>query len=146
MKRLHVRLLSILLIFCFSETSHAETQHLVLVTGTQQLGHAILSQREVRKIFLGQGLHKFDYTIIALINNTDALLYQVFLQKVVYMSENAYEQHLLGRVFRMGGTRPPTYMNISSLVNALREKPGTITYMWEKTAQETPGIIIIGKL
>lgn len=132
MKRLHARLLPILLIFCFSATPHAETQHLVLVTGTQQLGHATLSQREVRKIFLGQELHKFDYPITALINNTDALLYQVFLQKVVYMSENAYEQHLLGRVFRMGGTRPPAYMNTSSLVDALRGQPGTISYMWKK--------------
>ena len=146
MRRYPLQLLLTLLIFCFSAIAHAETRRLVLVTGTQQLGHTTLSQREIRRVFLGQAVDKADYHITALINDSDPLLYQVFLQKVVYMSANAYERHLLSTVFRMGGTRPPTHMNVPSLVGALKEQTGTISYMWEQTARTTPGVTIIGEL
>jgi len=146
MRRYPVQLLLILLIFCFSGISHAESRRLVLVTGTQQLDHTVLSQREIRRVFLGQAVEKSGNHITALINDSDPLLYQVFLQKVVFMSANAYERHLLSTVFRMGGTRPATYMNIPSLVSALRGQTGTISYMWEKSARVTPGVIIIGEL
>jgi len=146
MKQHYVHILLILVIFCFSEASHAETRRLVLVTGSRQIDQTTFSQRDIRRIFLGQAINKPGYRITALINNSDPLLYQVFLQKVAYMSANAYERHLLSRVFRMGGTRPPTYMNVTSLVDALRKQTGTITYMWEQTALETPGISIIGEL
>jgi len=68
------------------------------------------------------------------------------LQKVAYMSANAYERHLLSKVFRMGGSRPPVFMNNTSLVSALISHQGTITYMWEDTALKMPGVTIIGEL
>ena len=119
---------------------------MVLVTGTQQLEQVKLTPKVIRRIFLGQVVTEDDNRISALINNTDPLLYQVFLQKVAYMSANAYERHLLSKVFRLGGSRPAVYLNNSSLVKALRSQAGTITYMWEDTALVIPGISIIGEL
>jgi len=146
MKRRFYRVLSIILLLCCSGISHAESYRMVLVTGTQQLDNVNLTQKEIRKIFLGQVINKDDNQITALINNTDPLLYQVFLQKVAYMSANAYERHLLSKVFRMGGNRPPVFVNNSSLVTALKSQNGTITYMWEETALKMPGVSIIGEL
>ena len=146
MKQHHYQLLLSLLLLCCSVIAHAESYRMVLVTGTQKLDNVQLSEKEIRKIFLGQVITRDDKKITALINNTDPLLYQVFLQKVAYMSANAYERHLLSKVFRMGGNRPPVFVNNSSLVSALRSQAGTITYMWEETALKMPGVSIIGEL
>ena len=135
-----------LLLLCFGSVLHAETYRMVLVTGTQQLDNVQLTEKEIRKIFLGQVITRNKHDITALINNSDPLLYQVFLQKVAYMSANAYERHLLSKVFRMGGSRPPVFMNNTSLVSALIAHQGTITYMWEDTALKMPGVTIIGEL
>ncbi|MCL5669464.1 MAG: hypothetical protein M1392_05745 [Gammaproteobacteria bacterium] len=43
--------------------------------------------------------------LVPLLNTGDPMLYEVFLQKVIFLSARNYERQVLSRVFRMGGRR-----------------------------------------
>lgn len=118
---------------------------LVLVTDAASEMPAIGST-EVRKLFLGKPLVKDGLRIQALRNETNDLLREVFLQKVMFMSARDYERQLLSNVFREGGERPAAYDQPAPLVEALRAKPGAVTYMWEDAARATPNVKIVSEL
>ena len=77
-------------------------------------------------------------------NETDPLLTEVFLQKVIFMSERSYDRELLSRVYRLGGKRPEIYSENTKLVNELRDIPGTLTYMWSDDVEDTAGLKSLG--
>lgn len=117
----------------------AAERTLVLVRSEQATAPA-LTEQEVRKLFLGEALTKNGQRVQALRNHTDALLYEVFLQKIVFMSGRNYERQLLSRVFRLGGQRPPIYEDLGALIAALKANPAAVTFMWEDEAGTIPGI------
>ncbi len=117
----------------------AEERRLVLVVVADST-ITPLDHTEIRKAFIGITVVKGKQRIEPLINVSDALLYQVFLQKNIFMSARHYERLLLARVFRSGGRHPARYSDHGSLVGALKARPGAITYMWATTAEATPGI------
>lgn len=123
----------------------AYAERLVLVSNAAT-PVALLTSAEARKLFLGRPLVKNGVRLEALRNTSDVLLQEVFLQKVVFLSERAYERQLLSTAFREGGERPVAYANPKQLLAALQTRLGALTYMWESAARNTPGIKIIGEL
>ena len=115
------------------------THSLVLATSSQSELPPLTTQ-EARKLFLGVPLEKDGAHPIPLMNVTDPVLYQVFLQKVAYMSASNFENQTLSVVFRLGGKRPETYSDLNDLVSALQQHPGTVTYLWEDQVRANQGI------
>jgi len=74
------------------------------------------------------------------------LVYEVFLQKVIYMSAQNYERRLVVRAFRLGGRRPEKYDNQVILLRNLRENPNAVTFMWQDDAQRQANIKIVTEL
>ena len=74
------------------------TRTLVLASSKTSTVPALTIQ-DTRKLFLGLPLAKNGETIVPVLNTSDALLYEVFLQKVTYMSSSAYETQLISTVF-----------------------------------------------
>lgn len=126
--------------------SQAAAARLVLVAGANSTLPLLSSSAEVRKLFLGKPVIKAGLRIEGLRNTSDTLLQEVFLQKVIFMSERAYERQLLSNVFREGGQRPPDYKDLKTLVAALQKRPAALSYMWVETAQATPGLKVLGEL
>ncbi len=122
-----------------------DSRTLVLVRGANG-GDIKLTTTEVRRLFLGLPITKNGHTLSAAINHTDPLLYQVFLQKVVFMSSHVYERHLLTNVVRLGGQRPQSYTDPRELLNTLRERSDTVTFMWNDEINPDPAIVIIKDL
>jgi hypothetical protein len=79
-------------------------------------------------------------------NNTDPVVQEMFMQKVMFMSTPAYERQILSRVFRMGGTRPPEYAEMDALLKALERDPAAVTYLPRELATARPGLKIVGEL
>lgn len=77
-------------------------------------------------------------------NATDKLMTEVFLQKIIFMSERSYERELLSRVYRLGGERPEIYSENTELIKELRDRPGALTYMWSNDVIDNPGIKSLG--
>ncbi len=99
-----------------------------------------LTLQEARKLFLGVPLEKDGARLIPLLNTSDSLTFEVFLQKVAFMSANTYENQTLSIVFRLGGKRPERYGDLQNLLAALQQTPGTVTFLWEEQVQANQGI------
>ncbi len=120
-------------------------ERLVLVTD-QASGISRLSASEIRRLFLGFPVNLAGKQLTAVINQSDTRLYEVFLQKVVFMSANVYELHLLSNVVQLGGQLPPTFKEQSLLADRLHKQPGAVSYMWQADLTAYPHLIAIGEL
>lgn len=119
----------------------AEIRELVLVSSnTTDIKPQSLAA--VRRTFLGiQNSNTLNGKPI--VNQSDPLLYQVFLQKVVYMSARHYERRLISNLFRSGDRRPPEIKDEQQLVVHLRQHRGTVSYMWANKARSSDGIKVV---
>ncbi|NJA04403.1 hypothetical protein HC024_01415 [Methylococcaceae bacterium WWC4] len=118
------------LLFGAARSGAISRQSLVLATSVDSAMPSLTVQ-EARKLFLGVPLEKDGEHPVPLVNASDPLIYQVFLQKVAFMSATAYENQTISVVFRLGGKRPERYDDYQHLVEALQQHPGTVTYLWE---------------
>ena len=138
-------LLMLMLIGKISLANSDEFRRLVLVTDASS-GITSLSNSETRRLFLGFPVIKGGHSLEAAINRSDPFLYQVFLQKVVYMSSSVYERHLLANVIQLGGQRPQAYHDMRSLISVLKESPGTVSLIWDSDARANSNLIILGEV
>lgn len=126
----------------FVVTGHSAfaVERSLVVVRSEQATAPPLTEQEVRKLFLGEVLIKDGQRVEALRNGANTFLYEVFLQKIIFMSARNYERQLLSRVFRLGGQRPPLYNDLNELVAMLKTNTATVTFMWEDEAKLIPGI------
>lgn len=122
----------------------AEEKKLLLVAN-QTAPFNSLRLAQIRNIFLGTTVRVSDLELKPIINKTDLHLYQVFLQKVAYMSARSYERRLIGRVFRQGGVRPTVVETESELKNALQAN-NKVTFIWANDLSRFNDIKIIAQL
>jgi len=97
-------------------------------------------------LFLGVPMTKDKVRLRPLLNTSDRLATDVFLQQIIFMSKREYERQLLSRVFRLGDQRPPEYENIDALLNALLDTPGSVSYMWSEQFGHQSGLKSLGVL
>jgi hypothetical protein len=124
---------------------HAAEQTLVLVTNVHN-EIAPLEFNDLRRIYLGLAPKDTDITLTPVGNKSEALLYEVFLQKIVHMSSRSYERHLLTKVVRGGSQRMQISTDADSLNDALRNNKNAISFMWENDAKTNPDITIVQKI
>lgn len=136
------RLASLLLLFAVTFTAVAGEQRLLLVHAPGQ-AIAPLTTQEVRMLFLGVPVLREGRQLRPLINVTDPMLHQVFLQKILFMSASKYKHQLLARVFREGGVRPPFLDQPKELYAALHSIPDAVTYSWDESRGSLADVEVI---
>ena len=136
-----IAILSAAFVLQVSALVQAQEQRIVIIAGADS-DIKVLTVKEVRRAYLGASIVLNGIEIKPLRNQTNKLAEEVFLQKVLYMSAEAYERQLLARAFR-GGHRPKAYENLFELLDALKDDNTAITFMLYGTAVTTPGIRII---
>ena len=144
----HTCTLALILLMSLGASTMAaagNNRHLVLVTGSAT-GITSLSTSEIHKLFLGLPVEKSGHSLEAAINRSDPFLYEIFLQKIVYMSSISYERHLLSNVIQLGGQRPQVFNSTQSLISALKRKPGTVSVMWDSDLKATSDLKVIGEV
>lgn len=143
MSRLAAHFVMILFMVVISPLGVAnEIRSLVLVTHAGA-NNVNLTNHEIRRLFLGLPVAQQQRPPIAIINRTEALLYQVFLQKVLFMSAPLYERQLLANVVRQSGNQPQVYADHEELLHALRTQPSTVTFMWQDQISAGSGVVVI---
>lgn len=105
-----------------------------------------LTAAEIRKLFLGIPIERNSHLLVPLRNQTDPVLHEVYLQKVMFMSAPMYERALLTRLLRTKGTRPQAYATEKDLLQALQADPNAVTYMWAHQAESIPDLRIVVEL
>jgi len=147
--RLKVEKLTALLVcLCLISTSATSqtTQRSLLLVCSDNSTLESLSHEEVRKLFLGVPMIKDQVRLKPLLNASDPLATDVFLQQIIFMSKRGYERQLVSRVFRLGDQRPPKYDNIDTLVKELLNTPGSVSYMWSGQFDDQAGLKSLGVL
>lgn len=143
------RRLLLILLACFALTpslrAHAVEPSLVLVANVHSVIQR-LSPGETRKLYLGIPMIVDSQRVRPLRNNTDPVVQEMFMQRVMFMSTPAYERQILSRVFRMGGTRPLAYAEMNALIKALEKDPAAVTYLPRELAIARPDLKIVGEL
>jgi len=146
MKSRHaIAILLMLLLGTPTLAANENNRHLVLVTDSTT-GITTLTTSEIHKLFLGLPIEKGGHSLEAAINHSDPFLYEIFLQKIVYMSSISYDRHLLSNVIQLGGRRPQIFNNTRSLLNALKQRPGTVSVLWENDVKTRSDLTIIGEI
>lgn len=107
---------------------------LVLVSGSN-MDIPPLTAEEVLFVFMDAPVVKNGVRLQPVLNESDQLLREVFLQKVMFMSWRHYQRRLVREAFSHGWPRPDVISDIPTLVQTLQSQPGTVTYMWESTAK-----------
>jgi hypothetical protein len=124
--------------------ARAEEQRIAIVVNAESVIKAI-SAKQVRRAYLGASIVLNGIEVRPLLNQSDQLAVEVFLQRILFMSAEAYERQLIAHSFQ-GGSRPRAYENMTALLTALHNDNAAITFMLYDTAIKTTGIRIIGKL
>jgi len=132
MKAAKLKVLLVCLCLICSSSIAQTTQRSLLLVCSENSTLESLSHAEVRKLFLGVPMTKDQVRLRPLLNTSDRLATDVFLQQIIFMSKREYERQLLSRVFRLGDPRPPEFENIDVLVKALLDTPGSMSFMWSE--------------
>jgi len=120
-------------------------RRMLLVTSTQT-GFEQVSNEALRKAFLVIPVSIDGERLRPLLNQSEPLLAEVFLQKIIFMSRNRYERQLVATVFRQGGKRPSEFRDLDDLVAELQASPNSVTYMWSSQFATTKGLKQLGIL
>lgn len=104
-----------------------------------------LTVPDARKLFLGSPVLINGQLLRPVRNIADALVSEMFMQKVMFMSTEDYERQIRSRVSRTGGGRPPAYDDMGELIVALQRDPLAVTYMPLSQARARPGLRILGE-
>jgi len=141
------QLILLIIILISSPVSAHKNNHqkLVLVTANHNQINT-LQNSQVRKLFLNIPIINNNKQLIPLINNSDELLYEIFLQKIAYMSERNYERLLIAKTFRTGRPRPERYSDNNKLIKALKNTSNSVSIMWEDIAKKQTEIRIVQTL
>ncbi len=117
-------------------------RHIVLVSGSQSSIQQ-LSAAEVRKLFMGFPVNQRGRYIVPVLNLSETLLYEVFLQRVVFMSAPSYERRIMSRTFRQGDARPLEITTQGMLRNTLHASPVAVSFMWKEDIYGKPELKIV---
>jgi hypothetical protein len=64
------------------------------------------------------------------------MLKEVFLQKILFMSRNAYRRALATRLVQLGEAGPAEFRDTNKLIKALLSNPTLVSYLW---SSQQPG-------
>lgn len=132
------------LAFVSRVAAQSDRMRLVLVTSSHSPVEALASS-EVRRLYLGVPVAVAGQAILPL-RYTERQAQEVFLQKVLFMSLQAYERQIVAHTFRSGRSRPQEGANVASVTQSLLANPFAVSYLPEDEARKAAGIKIIGAL
>ena len=119
----------------------AEPQLVLVASAKSQV--APISAANARRLYLGVPLVQDGHEVIALRNATDPGTQELFLQRVLFMSAQAYDRQISGRVYRSGGNRIAEYTAQRELIDKLLTEPWAVTYMSSEAAAREPDLKVV---
>lgn len=117
----------------------ASADSVVLVTGDQCPVERI-SALDVRKAYLGVTVKADGRRLTPILMRGDEKLEGIFYQSVVAMSKKSYERRHLSLALKYGTPRLDEIDELSDVSEALRSEECAITYMWDRDAENIPGV------
>ncbi|MDX1811207.1 MAG: hypothetical protein R3240_04620 [Gammaproteobacteria bacterium] len=142
--RRYILILFLILFTSYTASALADSRKLVLVTAKNNDIPA-LNAKELKKVYLGLIVKKQGNVLTPILNHTESLMDEVFLQNVIFMSSRNYERQLNSRTFR-SGKRIHAHSSLKEIIDSLQKNNNSITYLWESDAKKYSNIKIIQNL
>ena len=120
------------------------TEPRVVLVASARSPIASLSANEARRLYLGLPLVHDGHELTPLRNGADAAVHEMFLQRVMFMSAQAYERQMSTRVYRSGGNRAREYTSHHELAQALAGDPWAVSYMTSDAVAKESSLKIVG--
>jgi hypothetical protein len=136
-------LLVLLSLGCGGAQAQSAEIRLVLVSGSRSPLETMLPS-EARRLFLGVPFSLGGHEVSAL-RLIEPQVQEVFLQRALFMSLNAYERQIAAHTFRTGRRKPLEVATPAEAAEALAADPYAVSYMPEDEARAR-NLKIIGRL
>lgn len=127
-------------------TSPAEADHAVMLVTNKACPMDSISMLDVRKAYFAISVSYAGHPVRGIRLRGDELLNDIFHQYLVAMSEKSYQRRLLSMALKYGSPRPPVYSSVEAAVDALRNIPCGITYLWAEDASRYTDLKSVGLL
>lgn len=129
------RLILLLLCAGASPASHAMDCPL-LVVASRAAPIDYLTRNTARRLYLGVPYQTDIGQLQPALNESDPMLQEVFLQKILFLSKNSYRRILARRMVQLRIAGPARYENTDKLIAALRANARMISYLWQSQIPE----------
>jgi hypothetical protein len=131
-----------MLLYTLSVNQVCADQAVVLIAAKGS-GIESISNRDIRRIFLG--LKSADSTMVKkpVLNMHDKEIYQDFLKNVMHMTEGTYKRKLVKRIFRNGAEEIKQVDGLDALNEHLTSNVGDISFVDQSTAEEMHDIEVV---
>ena len=102
-----------------------------------------LDSIELRKLFIGMTVIHDENRLRPLLNESDSLLKEVFLQNIVSMTDFTYDRRVLRLALQSGHSIPSVYTDSAALVDAVASDPTAVSFAWLHDVQRDRRIKIL---
>jgi hypothetical protein len=121
-------------------------QSAVVLVASSQSPIVHVTAPEIRHIYLGIPLLIDGKKVKPLRNGTDPKATEMFMQRVMYMSSDAYERQIRRRISESQESGPPLLDDEQELLLALSSDPMAVTYMMRSQAIGGLPLRIVGEM
>jgi len=131
---------SFLIVLCLLSATHAAD---IAIIAGDDFPKGSLTSAEVKDIFLGN-MEMIEGTKVFPLDQKDSEeIKKEFMKRIIEMSVIWYNRHWTKRVFREGGTPPAVKGTQDEVIRGVKEKKGTVGYIWKDEAKGKDGIKIL---
>jgi ABC-type phosphate transport system substrate-binding protein len=105
-----------------------------------------LNVEDIQNIYLGKKRVVAGFPVSAIDHSETEPIKQAFLQHVMHLTHAQYREQLLRRRFQEGAVTPKFVGSAGEALNAVRETPGAIGYVYESDAGTLLGLKIVATI
>lgn len=131
---------SFLIVLCLLSATHAAD---IAIIAGDDFPKSSLTSAEVKDIFLGN-MEMVEGTKVFPLDQKDSeVIKKEFIKIIIEMSVIWYNRHWTKRVFREGGAPPAVKGTQDEVIKGVKEKKGSVGYIWKDEAKGKDGIKIL---
>ena len=138
-----MRMLVAVALLAFSGIDPVRADQSVVLIAARGSGIEEISDRDVRRIFLGLKSADSDMVGKPVINRYDSDLYENFLKNVMRMTEGTYKRKIVKRIFRHGTEEITEVSTLQELNEHLTTHVGDISFVDSRAIEKMRDIEVV---
>jgi len=116
---------------------------MVVLIAAKGSGIESISNRDIRRVFLGLKSADSDLVNKPVINLYNRELYEDFLKNIMHMTEGAYRRKIVKRIFRNGTEEIKEVKMLNELNTHLTSNIGDISFVYNDAAEKMQDIEVV---
>ena len=122
---------------------HVHAEQTVVLIAAKGSGIGEISNRDIRRIFLGLKSADSDLVKKPVINMHDRDVYEEFLKNVMHMTDGAYKRKIVKRIFRHGTEEIREIERLDELNEHLTTHVGDISFVDDDSIEKMNDIEVV---